>query len=76
MDAFYGISSWIDVVHLWQTLFFSINVLTKLGESLKFHEYSWLVDLIANPIKLDAIYNHIPNGLLPMKSTYEAWRGV
>jgi hypothetical protein len=47
---FYGISSWIDVVHLWQTLFFSINVLTKLGASLKFHESSRLVDPLANPI--------------------------
>ncbi len=61
MDAFYGISSWIDVVHLWQILFFSINILTKLGASLKFHESSRLVDPLANPIELDAIYNHIPN---------------
>jgi hypothetical protein len=76
MHAFYGISSWIDVVHLWQTLFFFINVFTKLGGSLKFHESSQFVDPFANPIELDVIYNHIPNGLSPMKTTYEAWKGV
>jgi hypothetical protein len=29
-----------------------------------------------DPIDVDAIYNDIPNGVLPMKNTQQAWRGV
>ncbi len=36
MDAFIGISNWIDVVFLGQTLFFHADVLTKPKGSLSF----------------------------------------
>ncbi len=31
---------------------------------------------LADPIELDATHNHIPNPHLPMKATYEAWKGA
>ncbi len=64
------------MVYLCLTLFFCANVFTKLGGSFKFHESRRLVDPLADPIELDAIYNHILNYHLSMKPTHEAWRGA
>jgi hypothetical protein len=46
-----------------------VNVITKLRGSFKFHESTQLVDPTMDPIDVDAIYNDIPNGVLPMKNT-------
>jgi len=53
-----------------------VNVITKLRGSFKFHESRQLVDPTMDPIDVDAIYNNIPNGVLPMKNTQQAWRGA
>jgi hypothetical protein len=50
--------------------------MTKPRGSFKFHESNRLVDPTMDPIDVDAIYNDIPNGVLPMKNTQQAWRGV
>jgi hypothetical protein len=57
-------------------LFFHANVLTEPRRSFKFQESSRLVDPLLNPIELDAIYNHIPDHVLPMKIPQEAWKGA
>ncbi len=57
-------------------MFVRANVLTKARGSFKFQKSSQLVDPLLDPIELDAIYNHILDGVLPMKTPQEAWRGA
>jgi hypothetical protein len=65
MDAFIGISNWIDVVYFGKLCYFMQMSLPSLRDHSSFKSP---IDPLSDPIELDAIYNHIPNGVLPMKT--------
>jgi len=50
-------------------MLFHANVITKLRGLFKFQKSSWLLDPTMDPFDVDAIYNDVPNGVLPMKNT-------
>jgi len=52
-------------------LFFCANVLIEPKGSFKFQGSGLLVDPFKN-----MIYNHIFNGVLPMKTPQEVWKGA
>lgn len=57
-------------------MFFHAHVLTKQGGLFKLRESGKVVDPLADPVELDAIYNHIPDVALPMQTPQQAWRGA
>jgi hypothetical protein len=68
-----------NIILWWVLVLLFVHLTSKLAStfSCRFIVLS-LKNIIGNmfSIDLDAIYNHILDGLLPMKTTHEGWKGA